>query len=129
MPLVSFYTCWKMVFRGYRDRPMAWNGLTCNFNLQLLLCRTLLKQPPDMFCKKRAFLKKNWKIHRKTPVLKSFLIKLQAYIKKRLQHKCFPLNIARFLRIPIFIEYLRWLLLSESCQKPKHFKIGFWGKF
>ena len=29
-------------------------------------------------------------IGKKTPVLESFLIKLQAFIKKRLQHKCFP---------------------------------------
>ena len=31
MPLISFYTPWKHqlsdVFRGYRKRPVAWNGL------------------------------------------------------------------------------------------------------
>ena len=32
------------------------------------------------------------------------------YIKKRLQHRCFPVNIAEFLRIAIFIEHLWWLL-------------------
>ena len=42
-------------------------------------------------------------IHRKTPVLKSLFRKvasLEAYkfIKKRLQHRCFPVNIANFLR-------------------------------
>ena len=35
----------------------------------------------------------------------SFLIKLQ--LKKRLWHRCFPVNIAKFLRTPIFIEHLR----------------------
>ena len=42
-------------------------------------------------------------IHRKTPILESLFSKvasLEAYkfIKKRLQHTCFPVNIANFLR-------------------------------
>ena len=32
--------------------------------------------------------------------------------QKRLQHKCFPENIAKFLRTAFFIQHLRWLLLS-----------------
>ena len=32
-------------------------------------------------------------------------------LKKRLWHRCFPLNFAKFLRIPFFIEHLRWLRL------------------
>ena len=37
-----------------------------------------------------------------------FLIKLQAcnLIKKRSQHRCFPVNIEKFSRTPIFIEHL-----------------------
>ena len=30
------------------------------------------------------------------------------FIKKRLQHSCFPVNIAKFLRTAFFIEHLRW---------------------
>ena len=33
------------------------------------------------------------------------------FIKKRLLHKCFPVNFAKFLRTPFIIEYLWWLLL------------------
>ena len=33
------------------------------------------------------------------------------FIKKRPQHRCFPVNIAKFLRTAFFIEHLRWLLL------------------
>ena len=29
-------------------------------------------------------------------------------IKKRLQHRCFSVNIAKFLTITFFIEHLRW---------------------
>ena len=33
------------------------------------------------------------------------------FIKKRLQHRCFPVKFAKFLRTSIFTEHLRWLLL------------------
>ena len=33
-------------------------------------------------------------------------------LKKRLWHMCFPVNFAKFPRIPILTEYLRWLLLN-----------------
>ena len=33
-------------------------------------------------------------------------------IKRRLQHRCFPVNIAKFLRTPFSIEHLWWLLLE-----------------
>ena len=72
----------------------------------------------EVFCEKgvlRKFAK-----HRKTPVRVSFLIKLQAsglrpaaLLKKSLWYRCFPVNFAKFLRAPIFIEHLRWLLLSS----------------
>ena len=32
-------------------------------------------------------------------------------LKNRLWHKCLPVNFAKFLRIPFFIEHLWWLLL------------------
>ena len=34
------------------------------------------------------------------------------FIKKRLQHRCFPVNIAKVLRTTFLIEHLRWLFLS-----------------
>ena len=36
---------------------------------------------------------------------------LQTLLKKSLWHRCFPVNIAKILRTPFFIEHLRWLLL------------------
>ena len=32
-------------------------------------------------------------------------------LKKRLWHRCFPVNLAKFLRTPFLTEYLGWLLL------------------
>ena len=34
------------------------------------------------------------------------------FIKKRLQHRCFPVNMEKFLRPAFFIKHLRWLLLN-----------------
>ena len=41
------------------------------------------------------------------------------FIKKRLQHTCFPVNITKCLRAAFFIEHLRWLLpvLRSHCLK------------
>ena len=42
----------------------------------------------------------------------SFLIKLpRILLKKRLWHRCFPVNFAKFLRTAFFIEHFWWLLL------------------
>ena len=35
-------------------------------------------------------------------------------LKKRLWHTCFPVNFAKFLRTPFFIEHLWWLLLYNK---------------
>ena len=34
-------------------------------------------------------------------------------LKKRLQHRCLPVNFAKFQRAPFFIEHLQWLLLKK----------------
>ena len=33
-------------------------------------------------------------------------------LKKRLWHRCFPVDFAKFLRTPFFTEHLQWLLLK-----------------
>ena len=33
-------------------------------------------------------------------------------VKKRLQHRCFPVKFAKYLRTPILTEQLQWLLLT-----------------
>ena len=43
--------------------------------------------------------------------LKVHGLKAYNFIKERLQHRCFPMNNAKFLRTPFFTEQLRWLLL------------------
>ena len=55
-------------------------------------------------------------IHRKTPAFESLFndaagLKACNLIKRRLEHRRFPVNIVKFLRTVFFIEDLRWLLL------------------
>ena len=38
-------------------------------------------------------------------------------LKKRLWHRCFPVNFVKFLRTPFFMEHLRWLLLLSTFHK------------
>ena len=44
-------------------------------------------------------------------VLKLTVNKLEQQEQKRHWHRCFPVNFAKFLRIPFFTEHLQWMLL------------------
>ena len=62
---------------------------------------------------KKVFLKLSRNSQESICVGVSFSITLQAcFIKKRLRNRCFPVNFAKFLRTPFYIEHLRWLLLQ-----------------
>ena len=77
----------------------------------------LQKQPSKVFCKKSCS-QKFLNLRRKIPVLESHYNSrsLQAYnfIKARIQHRFFPVNIARFLRAPILKNSAERLLLFSS---------------
>ena len=72
------------------------------------------KQPPEVFCKKRCSQKYR-QYHRKTPVLESLFNKVAGpkpynFIEKWLKNRCFPKNIAKFLRTPILNIWERLIL-------------------
>ena len=74
------------------------------------------------FKKNCNFLKKGLQ-HRKTPVLESHFKKVAGLearksMKRKLQHRCFPMNIAKFLKTAFSVEHLWWLLL-----KLRHFLV------
>ena len=73
----------------------------------------LPKQPPEVFCQKSCSQKLR-NIHREILVLECLFNKIAGLqvSKKRLQHRCFPVNIAKFLRTAFFIAHLWWLLLN-----------------
>ena len=58
--------------------------------------------------------------HRKTPLLKSLFNRASrtATFKKCLQHRCFPVEFAKFLRTPILKNICEWLLLKPVQISP-----------
>ena len=40
------------------------------------------------------------------------------FIKKRFQHRCFPVNFAKLLKATFFTEHFRWLLLYLGPGEP-----------
>ena len=79
-------------------------------------------------------------IQRKIPILDSLFneaagVQTNNFIKMWLQQRCFPVNVANFLRTAFSIEHLRWLLLcllereeEESVEKRSEEKIFKWKK-
>ena len=76
------------------------------------------KQSPGCVMLKKVFLKISQKFTGKH-MCQSLLFNKVAgprpatLIKKRLWHRCFPVNFAKFLRTSFSIEHLGWLLLRD----------------
>ena len=76
------------------------------------------KQPSEVFCKK-SVLKNFAKFTEKHLCQSLFFNKVAGLrpatlLKKRLWHRCFSVNFAKFLRTPFLTEHLRWLLLNSE---------------
>ena len=84
----------------------------------MLFLARKLQQPPEVLSKKKMFLK-ILQISQETPVLEPVFKKVAGsdlglqFIKKRLQHRCFPVEFAIFLRTPILKNIFERLLLRE----------------
>ena len=92
---------------------MIWTGKQSCDN------ETAQKQPQMFF--KRGVLKNFAIFTGKTSMLeyrfnKVAGLKVCSFIKKRLQHCCFPLNVRKLSGTAFFIEDLRWLLLTASLE-------------
>ena len=89
--------------------------LTSQTTLPLPSLNQLKKQPPEVFCKKNV-LRNFAKFTGKHLCQSLFFNKIAGLrsatlLKKRLWHRYFPMNFAKFLTTPFIIEYLWWLLL------------------
>ena len=49
---------------------------------------------------------------------KAASLKACNFIQKKLEHRCFPVNIAKYLRTAFFTEHLQWLLYSLRVFHP-----------
>ena len=108
-----------------RRPPKFWVQNIFNFNLQqnlrflqhssryYLPCQ---KQPAEVFCKNgvlRHFTKFTGKHLCHSLFFNKVLgLRLATLFKKRLWHRCFPVNFVKFLRTP-FYEHLWWLLFPR----------------
>ena len=98
---------------------------------------TRQKQPREVFFVKKVFLEISQNSQENTCTRVSFLIKLQAWgqslffnkvaglrpatlLKKRLWHRCFPVNFVKISKNTFLTEHLR-TTASASLQKPKPF--------
>ena len=80
-----------------------WEEITENLDFVENSNHVIKSSCPEEFCRKgvlRNFAKFTGKHLRQI-----------LFLKKRLWHKCFPVNLAKFLRTPFFTEHLWWLLL------------------
>ena len=76
-----------------------------SFLVKAKVCQEKLQKQPKVFCEKRCSVKKG--------VLKNFQFrKACKFIKKRLQHKCFPVKFGKILRKSIFISIGERLFLK-----------------
>ena len=88
--------------------------------LRLSMHLFLQKQPPDVFCDK-SVLRNFAKFTGEHLCQSLFFNKVEGLkpvtlLEKKLGHKCFSVNFAKFLRTPFIIELLWWLLLFLAQQ-------------
>ena len=66
---------------------------------------------------KKVFLEISQDSQESTCARVSFVVRPQpaTLLKKGFWHRCFPVNLAKFLRTPFLKEHFRWLLLLLDC--------------
>ena len=84
---------------------------------QLLKRQVRVKEQVSEVGVHRLQIRWSFKFHRKISVLDSISnkaagLKVCNSIKKRLQHSCLPVKLAKFVKTPFFTEEFRWLLLT-----------------
>ena len=119
--MFHFYTLWKLQkSRGFLTFP---GGIEMECWLEMdwiwisgIFQAIIFKRISSLFFKIGAF--KNITIFTGKRLCWSLFFNnvtcLQAcnFIKKRSRHRCFPVNVGKFLRTASFTEHLRWLLLN-----------------
>ena len=119
---VPFSTNWAIAINFFQSILLAKNRLVTTgkcFRIQLL--KAVTQRCPV----KMVLLKISQYSQENTCVRVSFNKGAGLY-KKRHQHRCFPVNITKFLRTTFFIDHPRWLLLDifTDSQKETIFSIN-----
>ena len=90
-----------------------------NTEYYFVLLQKPQKQPLEMFCKRSCSWKKFANFKRTKPVSESLFnevagLRIYSFIKKRLQHRCFPVKLKKFLRTSILKNICDRMLLKIS---------------
>ena len=105
------------LFKNFKKQPNFWyhrlSWLWAKFLTDFFSEKSNL---PEVFYKKRV-LRNSAKFTRKRMCQSLFFNKVAglrcaSLLKKKLWHRCFLVNFAKFLRTPFFIERLWWLVMS-----------------
>ena len=87
-----------------------------NFSSSLYFRSTRSSHRKEVFCKKGVFMLAVCNFIKKETLTQvyscEFCLMSATLLKKRHQHRCFPVNFAKFLRTSFFKEHLRRLLLN-----------------
>ena len=87
----------------------------------ILVTRLFRSSFPEVFCKKgvlRNFAKFTGKYLCQSLFFNKVVgLRPATLLKKRLKHRCFPVNFAKFLTTPFPTEHLWWLLLTQKMRK------------
>ena len=115
---------WSMNQRWQIDVESTWisrwpesrryfNIYQCWINGECLLS-SFRSSSPEVFCKTGG-VKNSAKFTEKHEYQCLFFSKVfkKALLKKKLWHRCPPVNFTKFLRTTFFMEHLRWLLLPS----------------
>ena len=103
---------------------LQWNWVNCKILYRIPRLSGLELEAVVRMCSvKEVFLEISQNSMENTCARVSFLIKLQTRVSfliklhvsglRKLWHRCFLLNFAKFLWAPFLTEHLRWLLLSN----------------
>ena len=119
--LLSLKSCQKTLFRSCRRFSRNRRTLTedlisqfFKFLLSLICQNCFQKQPPEVFCKKgvlRNFTKFRGKHLCQDLFFKVAGMRSVTLLKKRLWHRCLPVNFAKFLRTPFLQNISRPMFL------------------
>ena len=109
--------CQTSILTLWTSRPLMFSGgqIFCSSwsNISLLNIRS---SSTEVCCKKgalRNFTKFTGKrLYQSLIFNTAAALRPETLLKKRLWHRFFPVNFAKFLRIPSRTEHLRWLLLN-----------------
>ena len=105
----------RLIKRVHLTYEISGNYFKLTFDSQLLTVRSSRQ---EVFCKK-GVLTNFTKLTGKQLCQSLFFHEVEGLrsatlLKKRLWHSCFPVNFAKFLRIPFVTEHLMWQLLEEQ---------------